>query len=90
MGMVLSRESFLHVLAQDALSRGLPEAAFLNFVDGKVRQAKEKRDTFDTFFKVIQDLKSEMNHLRNAAYQQGDDFFVMMFDSNLKILNAIV
>lgn len=88
--MTLSREKFLQLLAKDALARGVPEAAFLNFINGKVQLAKRTNDSWDVFFKVIQDLKQEAVHMRNIAVQENDKFYVMMADSNIKVLNAIV
>lgn len=90
LAMTLTRETFLNLLAKDALTRGVPEAAFLNFVNAKVQFAKRTNDSWDVFFKVIQDLKQEAIHMRNVACEEGDDFYVMMADSNIKVLNAIV
>lgn len=90
MGMTLSRESFLHILAKDALARGLPEAVYLNFVDGKVRQATIEDGSFDVFFKVIWALKQEANRMLTLALQHHDEFYEMMARSNIKILDAIV
>jgi len=90
MGITLSRESFLHILAQDALSRGLPEALYLNHVDGKVREANIKDRSFDVFFKVIWALKQEANRMLINAIDQQDEFYVTMARSNLKILEAII
>ena len=90
MSMTLSRESFLHILAQDSLSRGLPEALYLNYVDGKVRKAVIEDGSFDVFFKVIWSLKQEANRMLIDAIEQQDEFYATMARSNLKILEAII
>lgn len=88
--MTVSRENLLHMLAKDSLERGRPEAAFLGHVDGKVRMALVENDSYETFFKVMWELKVEANRMLTEALAQHDEFMTMMARSNMKILEAIV